>query len=344
LIATVKQAMVDPTSVNSDSTSMLIDEILSKQQQKQQQQQPDPPPPSPLLNSDYLKHLETLSSIPKIAHVMFPNATTLPANIDKFDLLQHNIVGEIEKKTYNAEWTLKLYDDEAVHQIIKRAAQDGLIPLEEEVILQHAHIVEKTNLARVLLMYTEGGLYLDVDRTVNIPLDQIIGDYSKTKMLLPTYYDINFMQDAMCTAPRNRLYLQLLNHMTERRLRGGPNGTPLPRKDGWLTKSDLFSLGPDLFRSVVMQVVFEKPRIEMEQAREAIHMTKLIRTAKDEWCDGMFVKPFEGCKHINREALYWQYGLGRWDDQVEKNGKNHRMISMFQLWKRKTQPNKTARI
>lgn len=169
-------------------------------------------------------------------------------------------------------------------------------------------------------MYTEKGLYNDIDRVMSIPLDEVIGESKKTRLLLPTYYDYNFMQDVMCTAPKNRLFEELLHQMTERRLHGGPDGKPLPRKDGWLLETDLFSLGPALYMEIVSQVVFGQRKVEIKEARNAMQSTSrgLIGTAKDEWCDGMLVRPFEGCKGLQRGPLYAHYGLRSWELQVKE--------------------------
>lgn len=91
---------------------------------------------------EYLSHLESLPPISKIVHIMFPNATTLPENIEKFELFRHNIIGEMKQK-YNADWTLKMYDDDAVDRVVRLATRDGLIPLEEQSLFRRAHMVEK---------------------------------------------------------------------------------------------------------------------------------------------------------------------------------------------------------
>ena len=59
----------------------------------------------------------------------------------------------------NPGWTVRVWDDVEVEQYL----QDNISPLDYELI-RHTHIVEKSDLWRLLVMYYEGGYYQDIDR------------------------------------------------------------------------------------------------------------------------------------------------------------------------------------
>lgn len=131
-----------------------------------------------------------------------------------------------------------------IDNIIHNAAESNIIPKEElEILLgtkddtkpirESAHIVEKSDLARLVLMYTEGGFYLDVDRLVNKRIEDVI--QPNTRLCLPTSNDANFCQDLMCTAPKNELFLSIIRDATNMRL-------PLKRRKGWCKGGALFEM------------------------------------------------------------------------------------------------------
>jgi len=294
------------------------------------------------LRQDYLEYLRQhpAKTIPKIAHVLFPDATTLPSRIEEFEMLQYNIVGSIhgssKKKAENPDWELRLYDDDTIKQIIKEAADEGLIPPEEYALLQRAHMIELTDTVRIILLYKHGGFYRDMDGIVNVNLDEVLSGPDKgvpAKMFIPAIYDVNFMQDLFASVPNNRLYGEMIKSMTEKRLYGGPNGGPLPRTEsGWLEPSGVMELGPVMYNEVISRVVFEPKEDgtvvsminDMDEARRAIDSTAggLIRSARDEWCDGAVTVGFEGCKAVNRGPLFEAYGLIKsWSDNVKDEWK-----------------------
>lgn len=212
---------------------------------------------------------------------------------------------------------MTVYDDADIDVIIRDAPAEILSQKEKDILLGEpdgkggwkngAHVVEKTDLARLILMYTQGGLYMDVDRVVNVKLDTLL--LPNTRMCLPTMYDSNFMQDIMCSSPLNSLYREVIKAQSKKRLTGGKDGKPLDRRGGWATTDDLFSMGPPMYKTIVSQVVFGSngaiSKEYLPKARSAIERTSgVIVTKREEWCDGFLVTPFDGCKAINRNSLY----------------------------------------
>ena len=80
----------------------------------------------------------------------------------------------------NPHWTVREWDDAAIETYL----QQRLRPHEYRM-LAHLHAVEKSDLWRLLVMCREGGLYMDIDRLVNMPMSRLIGKH--TKMLLPLF-------------------------------------------------------------------------------------------------------------------------------------------------------------
>ncbi|KAL3797968.1 hypothetical protein HJC23_013206 [Cyclotella cryptica] len=283
------------------------------------------------LNTAYLTHLASLPPMPKKIHVFFPDKHYHQTHAD-LPFVQHSILA---LTTLNPDWTVTVYDDADINEIIRRGVQhhDGLITQEEcDILLGEessssfpAHIVERSDLARILLLYLEGGVYVDADRLVSLPMSRILTE--TTKLCLPTFNDVNFCQDLQCTSPGNELYLSIVRAMSQRRMMGGENGKPLERRRGWVRGGELFEMGPVVYNERVMQVVFaglstkDMGMVENSyaKAREALEKygRGLILTKKDKDCmDGLLVDSSIG-QCFGREELYDAYGLKPWAEAVD---------------------------
>jgi len=276
----------------------------------------------------YMDYLKTLGPIPRIVHILFPNKTFVEHN--EFNMVKFGIGKLIEQ---NPDWELRIYDDADIDGLIANATD--LLPLEERNLLLGAngkgaaHIVEKTDIARLIVMYNFGGLYSDFDRIFNVPLDNVLRS-GPAALCLPTFRDDDFMQSLMCSAPKNQLFQQTIQIATEKRIHGGPNNTPMERRDGWLRRDALLSLGPPTFNLAVSDLVFEGPlmtkpgepqasRKHMALARAAIQETNgLIVTAVDTGCDGFFSKSSNGCPPVNKREVQKFFGMREWSPQVKE--------------------------
>ena len=100
-----------------------------------------PPPPSPKQNStsistsivrkEYAQHLKSLAPFPKKLHILFPHKNYYKEN-PQLDFVKHGILRFIE---LNPTWNVTVYDDSDMDRIITRAADDGVISVEEKDIL-----------------------------------------------------------------------------------------------------------------------------------------------------------------------------------------------------------------
>jgi hypothetical protein len=148
--------------------------------------------------------LEQLGPIPKKVHTSWAR---------KFNVLEHQaelIENGLQRLVaLNPEWDVVISDDADVDRDLQK-----WLNATEWGVLERAHIVEKTDLWRLLLMFHEGGIYTDLDRMFNRDLGKLIGP--STKMLLPFcglgevdgvgLMVRDFSQDFMCSAPNNPLF------------------------------------------------------------------------------------------------------------------------------------------
>ena len=75
----------------------------------------------------------------------------------------------------NPDWTLQMWDDDEMDGYIK-----GHVAPHDWALLKTTHIVERSDIWRLLVMYHQGGYYQDLDRMYNRgPLSEIIKPTTK---------------------------------------------------------------------------------------------------------------------------------------------------------------------
>ena len=101
--------------------------------------------------------------IPKIIHQTYYNKESLPAEV----------INSIDKlKIANPDWEYKFYDDAAILVFIRANYGDAVLNRIKKI--NPKYNVVMADLFRYLVMYKEGGLYLDIKSTASRPLNQII--------------------------------------------------------------------------------------------------------------------------------------------------------------------------
>jgi len=116
----------------------------------------------------------------------------------------------------NPDWEVKIYDDKEVDDFLRQT-----LLLEDYGLLAHRGIVEKLDVWRLVKMYQEGGVYVDVDRLCNTPLDELCKE--GVKCVLPTCRSFDFSQDFMMSEPGNPMYKAALDLNLHRRRQGHDN-------------------------------------------------------------------------------------------------------------------------
>eukprot|EP00522_Entomoneis_paludosa_P009744 CAMPEP_0172452130 /NCGR_PEP_ID=MMETSP1065-20121228/9884_1 /TAXON_ID=265537 /ORGANISM="Amphiprora paludosa, Strain CCMP125" /LENGTH=379 /DNA_ID=CAMNT_0013204139 /DNA_START=36 /DNA_END=1175 /DNA_ORIENTATION=+ len=319
---------------------------------REPEKQEEPKPKAIFVKPNYLQHLQKLGPIPKRVHVFFPVSDF--AKHHELSMVQHGIGNLVHQ---NPDWIVQIYDEHEMDKVIADAGD--LIPPEEEQLLlgksntngdaqAAAHFAEKADLARLIVMYKYGGLYVNFDRRINIPLNQVFGGDNPqertARLCLPTFQDINFMQSVMCSAPQNRLFKEAITRSTDLRLHGGnqhgQEKKPLERRGGWIHKNELYALGPLVYNEAVANVVFdgsislspkdnhskEQTKQHLALARAALEETNgVIVTALDAGCNSLLSREEDtgtsggsGCPSMNKKELHDAFHMKPWGQEIQE--------------------------
>lgn len=279
------------------------------------------------LNNTFLEHLQSLDPIPKHVHIFFPDNEYYRRQ-PILPFVSHSIISLMN---LNPDWNVTVYNDTMIDRVIQRAGDIGIISNkevnmlvgvegEEEGQKQTAHIVERSDIARLVLMYQHGGIYLDVDRLVSRKFADFITP--STRLCLPTHFDINFAQDILCSSPGNEMFLSIIQRASKIRLES-------ERRKGWTKGGLLFEMGPPLYNSQILMNVFGMDsdaydRLKGDegffvQARGAIAAQEgtIITKLESDYCNDTLVldDSFSVCPP--REELYERYGMTPWAEEVD---------------------------
>lgn len=236
-----------------------------------------------------------MSHIPKIIHITWKTKDILESK----HIFPQNC---IQKLVELAEgWTPIISDDSDVEQYLK----DNLSTLDYR-LLKDRHIVEKTDVWRLLKMYNEGGLYSDIDRLCNISINDIIKD--NTRVVLPECKDSDFSQDFMCSAPKNPMFLEALTINLER------------RREGY---RDVYLLGPQTYfhgitKSITGDMIQIQPGEEtFNYLRTLIYRSGFIETYQETPpYNTIMYRPEKLQIHFDHESMkrdfYVKCGLKHW--------------------------------
>lgn len=142
--------------------------------------------------------------IPKIVHVSWKDKSILES---QSPLIKEGLANLIQ---LNPDWKVAIYDDEEVNEYLKESMDSRDFKL-----IENDHIVAKTDIWRLIKLYREGGLYLDIDRYCNIKFV----DYftNEIKCVLPMCLDFGFSQDFMMSEQANPIYLETYKLLIQRR-------------------------------------------------------------------------------------------------------------------------------
>lgn len=166
----------------------------------------------------------------------------------------------------NPDWTCFVYTDDDVDFYLREELDKS-----DHSMIATKHIVAKTDIWRLVKLYNEGGLYIDIDRFCNIPLSKILEP--TTKMVLPTCGDYNFSHDFMMSAPNNPIYEECLRLMFSRIYDG---------------ETDVNFLGSHTYMHAITKTIFGKiidvnpgPNV-FNNLRNEISSINFIQTKKED--------------------------------------------------------------
>jgi mannosyltransferase OCH1-like enzyme len=197
--------------------------------------------------------------IPKKIHLSWKDKDLLES---KSELVQ---LGVKQLAALNPDWEMVISTDDEVDQYLSDS-----LPPEDYDRISDRHIVQKTDLWRLIKLHAEGGLYVDIDRFCNVKLDDLID--ADTKWVLPTYRDYDFSHDFMMTAPGNPAFYLAVSLYLQR------------LKEG---HKSVYFLGPQTYMHAVTQtltgeMVQTDPGIEkFNEIRNIISQSKFIKTFRE---------------------------------------------------------------
>lgn len=197
--------------------------------------------------------------IPKIAHVSWIDKNVIH---NQSPLILNGLRNLID---LNPDWNVVVYDNNDIDEYLK-----SFLDKKDYDLIKDIHIVEKSDLWRLIKLFNEGGLYMDIDRFCNVPLSEIITD--GIECVLPTCLEWDFSHDFMLTAPGSPIQAQAIELIMQRRYEGHTN---------------VFLLGPQTYMHAVTKVLLGEivntdPGIEkFTEMRKAMEQMPFIKTYRE---------------------------------------------------------------
>lgn len=145
--------------------------------------------------------------IPKIIHISWKTDNIL--EIDH-PLINYGIANLTK---LSPDWRIDVSTDDTIDSYLK-----SNLDKRDYDLLKDKHVIEKLDVWRLIKLYKEGGIYLDIDRLCNISLEEAIP--ANIKCVLPTCLDNDFSHDFMCSAPNNPIFAETLQLNLARRYEG----------------------------------------------------------------------------------------------------------------------------
>lgn len=204
-------------------------------------------------------------------------------------------------ESLNPDWSVEFYDDESVNDYLKTT-----LDYSDYSLLENAHIVEKLDIWRLLKIYYDGGVYLDVDRLYNIPFDNLLTD--SIQWVLPIHNHYDFAHDFMMSSPKNPAFELAISFYFRRRYEGN---------------TSIYFLGPQTYMHAVSQTLFgsivnTNPGKEIfEQIEKTLHQIPFIQAynEKNLFDTIVFQKPADFVEfdhESEKRKLYASYDMKHW--------------------------------
>ena len=235
--------------------------------------------------------------IPKIVHLTWKTKDILSSTSPLI------LNGIAKLKELNPDWKITIYTDDEIDNYLKYFLE----PVDYDLI-KDVHIVGRSDLWRLLKMYNEGGLYMDIDRLYNVSLSDIITS-DTIKWVLPTFLEFDFSHDIMLSAPGNPIFMKAAQLHLERRKEGNKN---------------IYFLGAQTYMHAITfglmgRMINTDPGVEVfEEIIAKITETNFIKTYRETspldtmvYRDDGTIKSHEDMKR----ALYKEYELKHWTEE-----------------------------
>lgn len=230
--------------------------------------------------------------IPKIAHLVWNHRGILDSDHPMIVNGLHSLI------RLNPDWKVTVYTPDEVEGYLAAA----LSP-EDYTLVKGRHFVSKIDLWRQFKMYEEGGLYMDLDKMVNVPLSDIVTE--GVEWVLPTTKEYDFSCDVMLSAPNNPAFKNCYNMYLDRLRRGLTNQ---------------YFLGPQTYMHAVSftlcgQMVNTDPGVEaFEMLRAKMSEIPFIRTYRETPHDDMLLYRGDRGDELEwiKRDFYAKEGIRHW--------------------------------
>lgn len=233
--------------------------------------------------------------IPKIAHISWDDKDVIN---NPSPLIVHGLKNF---HALNPDWTIQISNTQEVDQYLQAA-----LGARDWALFDRTHIVERLDFWRLLKIYNEGGVYMDIDRFCNRSFDSIL--QPNTQWVLPTQNEFDFSQDFMMSSPHNPAFGLALDLALSRR-RAGERNT--------------YYLGPQTYmhavtRSLCGQEINTNPgTVVFEQIRAVIAQHPFIVTYRENGpYDSVIYQRDSYSDNLDfvtlKREFYQSYGIGHW--------------------------------
>ncbi|WP_347173999.1 glycosyltransferase family 32 protein [Polaribacter uvawellassae] len=247
--------------------------------------------------------LSKLEPIPKIIHVSWKNKNILNSQSPLI------LNGLVNLKKLNPNYKLEISDDKDVDSYLIKNLSKW-----EYFKIKNKKIVEKLDLWRLIKIYKEGGIYIDIDRYCNISFNTVIKP--NTKCVLPTYNDVDFSQDFMISSKGNPIFKKAIDYNLKGRYLINPRG--------------VFHLGPPVYMRAVTEVVFGERKkrnpgsLIMEKYRELLEKSIHFQTYKENLPKDSFIfkynkDTFLKGNGLDKDQFYKSQNVKPWSSGFDKN-------------------------
>jgi hypothetical protein len=185
-------------------------------------------------------------------------------------------------------WKFNLSTDKDIDDFLKSRLDKS-----DYSLIENCHVVEKSDIWRLMKLYEEGGLYTDIDRLCNTSLNEVVTP--GVMCVLPTCLDNDFSQDFMCSSPGNPVFVETFNLIMKRRRAGHKN---------------TYFLGPQTYMHGVTKAFFGEiidvnPGVDVfSQIREELTKHVFIKTYREEPPYNTILYRYTNeCVDFNHEAM-----------------------------------------
>jgi len=230
--------------------------------------------------------------VPKHVHMTWPTKEIVNSQATLVNLGLRKLID------LNPDWTVTIHEDAEIDEYLEFHLGRNVWNL-----IRNDHIVTKTDLWRLIKLYEEGGVYCDIDRICDTPLDVAIPE--GVNWVLPTCLDHDFSQDFMATAPGNPAFELAAALYVDRRTKG---------------QTSTYYLGPQTYMHAVTETLTGYPINSgcgpwiMGKLREQIASMPFIATMREQ-------PPYKTILHRGdidfdheqaKRELYKEFGMKHW--------------------------------